>query len=183
MPHQSPSGITVPDDLVLVAHVTGAFGLDGWIRLKAYSADAGALLHAKTWWIDKPDLHDIEIMQARMQGEDVVARIMGVADRNTAESLQGSVVSIRRSHFPALDTDEFYWVDLIGHVVENLQGEILGNVTGLMDNGAHPILKVANGPQLDPKKPDELLIPFVDRFVSKVDQENKKITVDWERDY
>ena len=92
-------------------------------------------------------------------------------------------MSIRRSHFPPLDTDEFYWVDLIGHAVENLQGEILGNVTGLMDNGAHPILKVASGPQLDPKKPDELLIPFVDRFVSKVDQAEKKITVDWGLDY
>jgi len=52
-----------------------------------------------------------------------------------------------------------------------------------MDNGAHPILKVAMLPQTDPKKPDELLIPFVDRFVTEVDQAAKKITVDWERDY
>ncbi|MEY4022207.1 MAG: ribosome maturation factor RimM, partial [Pseudomonadota bacterium] len=39
-------GIPVPDDLVLVAHVTGAYGLAGWVKLKPYSDDAGALLHA-----------------------------------------------------------------------------------------------------------------------------------------
>ena len=67
--------------------------------------------------------------------------------------------------------------------MDNLTGEHLGEVVGLMDNGAHPILKVAMLPQTDPKKPDELLIPFVDRFVTEVDQAAKKITVDWERDY
>jgi 16S rRNA processing protein RimM len=183
LPLQNASGIPVPDDLVLVAHVTGAFGLDGWIRLKPYSSEASAMLHAKTWWIDKPDMHDVDVMQVRLQGEDVVARLVGVSDRNASEAMQGSTVFIRRSHFPPLENDEFYWVDLIGHVVENLNGEVLGVVTGLMDNGAHPILKVAMTTQPDPKKSDELLIPFVDRFVIKVDQAGKKITVDWERDF
>jgi len=68
-------GIPVPDDLVLVAHVSGAYGIAGWVRLRPYSDDAGALLHAKTWWIDKPALHDIDVMQVRTQGEDVVAGV------------------------------------------------------------------------------------------------------------
>lgn len=167
---------------MLVAHVTGAFGLDGWIRLRPYSAQASALLNAKIWWLDKPELRDVDVMQVRTQGEDVVARLMGVADRNGAENLQGCTVQIRRSHFPALDDDEYYWVDLIGHAVENLRGEMLGIVVGLMDNGAHPILKVAQQGEVE-MKTAALLIPFVDRFVSNVDQTAKKITVDWERDY
>ena len=177
------SGIVLPDDLVLVAYVSGAYGLAGWIRLRPYSAEASALLHAKTWWMDKPALQDVSVMEVRTQGEDVVARIMGVADRVSAENLRGATVQIRRSHFPPLDDNEFYWVDLIGHAVENLQGVSLGLVVGLMDNGAHPILKVADLPGSDQKKPEELLIPFVDRFVSSVDQTAKKITVDWDRDY
>jgi 16S rRNA processing protein RimM len=82
-----------------------------------------------------------------------------------------------------LDANEFYWVDLIGHAVVNLRGEILGNVIGLMDNGAHPILRVVESTETDAKKTEEILIPFVDRFVTTVDQTEKKITVDWERDY
>jgi len=174
----------IPDDLVLVGYVSGAYGIQGWVRIKPYSAEADALLHAKTWWVDKPVLRDVDPMQVKSHGGDVVAQLMGVADRNTAEALKGAAVQIRRSHFPALSNDEFYWVDLIGATVENLQGETLGTVGDLMDNGAHPILRVAV-PRLPDAKDNahEILIPFVDQFVKSVDQAAKKITVDWGLDY
>ena len=178
----SSSGIPIPDDLVLVAHVSGAFGIAGWVRLKPYSAEASALLNAKTWWLDKPSLHDVEVMQVRSQGEDVVARLMGTESRDAAEDLRGAAVQIRRAHFPPLGDEEFYWVDLIGHSVVNLAGESLGEVVGLIDNGAHPILRVQ--PPADQDKPaPELLIPFVDRYVTTVDQSKRQITADWEKDY
>jgi 16S rRNA processing protein RimM len=178
----STSGIPIPDDLVLVAHVSGAYGIDGWIRLKPYAPEASALLHAKTWWMDKPAMRDVAVMQVRTQGEDIVARLMGTESRNAAEDLRGATVQIRRAHFPPLDDNEFYWVDLIGHTVVNLSGETLGEVLGLIDNGAHPILRVGFASQ-DTQKTQELLIPFVDRFVTKVDQSAKVITADWEKDY
>lgn len=173
----------VPDDLVLVGHVTGAYGIHGWIRIKPYSADADALLHAKTWWLDKPSLRDVDMMQAKVHGEDVVAQLMGVADRNAAEALKGVTVQVRRSHFPPLADGEFYWLDLMGLAVENLQGEYLGTVNDLMDNGAHPILRVVAPAAPGADKPKEWLIPFVDQFVKTVDQEAKKITVDWGLDF
>jgi len=184
-------GVPIPDDLVLVGHVSGAYGIKGWVKVKPYSSDADALLHARTWWLGKSagatDLHDVDMMQAKSHGDEVVAQLMGVADRNAAEALQGVTVHIRRSHFPPLDQDEFYWVDLIGLDVINLEGVRLGTVSDLMDNGAHPILRVTV-PQADDspaagKGPKELLIPFVDRFVTAVDQQQKKITVDWGLDY
>jgi 16S rRNA processing protein RimM len=112
---------------------------------------------------------------------------MGVAGRDAAEALKGAAVQIPRSHFPALSDNEFYWVDLIGLEVENLQGVHLGQVSDMMDNGAHPILRVAV-PQstevTDAKAaPQELLIPFVEQFVITVDRTAKKITVDWGLDY
>jgi len=180
---ETASGISIPDDLVLVGHVTGAYGIHGWIRIKPYSADADALLHAKTWWLDKPALRDVDRMQAKIQGEDVVAQLVGVADRNAAEALKGAIVQIRRSHFPVLENNEFYWIDLIGLAVENLQGESLGTVADLMDNGAHPILRVALPTVANAEKTPELLIPFVEQFVKTVDQAARKITVDWGLDY
>ena len=176
------SGVQIPDDLVLVGYIAGAYGLKGWVRIKPYSSEADALLHAKTWWLDKPDMHDVTMMQSKSHSGDVVAQLMGVADRDAAEALKGTAVQIARSHFPALSDDEFYWVDLIGLAVENLQGEQLGNVSDMMDNGAHPILRVAVA-STDGQSSNELLIPFVDQFVITVDRAAKKITVDWGRDY
>jgi 16S rRNA processing protein RimM len=181
---KAASGVPIPDDLVLVGHVTGAYGIKGWVRIRPYSADADAMLHAKTWWVDKPDLRDVDMMHAKNHGEDVVAQLMGVADREAAEAMKGAAVQIRRSHFPPLSDDEFYWVDLIGLAVENLQGESLGTIHDLMDNGAHPILRVIPAPVPGSgKEPQEMLIPFVDQFVKSVDQAAKKITVDWGLDY
>lgn len=183
------AGVALPSDLVVVGYITGAYGINGWVRIKPYSADADALLHAKTWWLGRqnsPELHDVEMMQAKNHSGDIVARLMGVAGRDAAEAMKGSVVHIPRSHFPALADDEFYWVDLIGLVVENLQGEHLGVVADLMDNGAHPILRItvpAVADQSKDKAAAELLIPFVEQFVKTVDQQAKKITVDWGLDY
>ena len=183
MTGKTASGVAIPEDLVLVGHVTGAYGIQGWVRIRPYSADAGALLHARTWWLDKPEIRDIEVLQARDHSGDTVARLAGVADRNAAEALKGVAVSVSRRHFPALDDGEFYWVDLIGLAVENLQGEALGQVADMMDNGAHPILRVAPPAEPGQKPGPEMLIPYVGQFVQAVDLAGKKITVDWGRDY
>ncbi len=175
------SDVPVPDDLVPVGYVTGAFGIQGWVRIKPYSSDADALLHVRRWWVDKPELRDIDMRQAKLHGDEVVAQLTGVASREAAEALKGAMVQVSRRHFPALSNDEFYWVDLIGLDVVNLQGVPLGLVSDMMDNGAHPILRVAM-PE-DGGKLREILIPFVDKFIDAVDQSAKKITVDWEPDY
>jgi len=180
---KTAAGVTIPDDLVLVGHVTGAYGIKGWVRIRPYSSDADAMLHARTWWLDKPSLRDVDKLQAKLHGEDVVAQLMGVADREAAESLKGCAVQVRRSEFPVLTGDEFYWVDLIGLAVENLEGKPLGSVRDLMDNGAHPILQVEVPADDGEAKPKELLIPFVEQFVKTVDQAAKRIVVDWDIDY
>lgn len=179
----SAAGVVIPDDLVTVGYISGAYGLNGWVRIRPYSADGDALLTAKTWWLDKPELRDVSMLQAKIHSGDIVASLMGVAGRDAAEALRGTTVQISRSHFPALDDGEFYWVDLIGLDVENLQGERVGRVSDMMDNGAHPILRI-DAPVADGDvKAQEILIPFVEHFVKTVDQKLKKITVDWALDY
>lgn len=183
-------GVKIPADLVVVGHVFGAWGVQGWVRIKPYSDDAGALQSVKTWWLDKPEMHDVDVRQVKLHGGDVVAQLVGIADRNAAESLKGCLVQISRSRFPVLDEGEFYWSDLTGLRVVNLQGEQLGVVAGLMDNGAHPILRVSSENPVQaadlpaaPVKATERLIPFVDQFVKTVDLTAKSITVDWGMDY
>ncbi|WP_338771457.1 ribosome maturation factor RimM [Massilia sp. METH4] len=169
----------VPGDLVQVGFIAGAYGVAGGVRIRPFSTDADALLHATTWWLDKPGLHDVAVKRARMHSGDVVATLVDVTDRDMAEALKGAAVFIPRSQFPQLeDEDEFYWADLIGLEVENLQGERLGVVHDMMSNGPQSILRIQ-----EPGQAEERLIPFVDQFVKKVDQEAKKIVVDWGLDY
>jgi 16S rRNA processing protein RimM len=178
---KAASGAQAPDDLVQVGFVYGAYGLVGGVRVRPFSEEADALLHAKTWWIDKPSLRDVEVKRAKLHGGDVVVTMVGIGDRDVAEALKGAAVFIRRSEFPKLDEEnEFYWSDLIGLAVENQEGESLGTVADMMSNGPQSILRVeyeAEGTA------QERLIPFVDQFIIKVDKDAKKIIVDWGLDY
>jgi len=176
---KNASGVQVPDDLAQVGFVFGAYGVAGWVRIRPYSEDADALLKVKTWWLDKPALHDVDVQQCKLHGGDVVARLVGITDRDVAESLKGAAVFIPQSRFPALSDDEFYWAELIGLEVENLQGEPLGKVADMMSNGPQSILRIVPAEV----EAQERLIPFVDAFIIKVDKEAKKITVDWGLDY
>ncbi|UDM49662.1 ribosome maturation factor RimM [Cupriavidus sp. MP-37] len=184
----------LPEDLVEVGYVSAAYGIRGWIKVQPHADDASALLHARRWWLLSPPQSGlvaadaaraepvcVKIAQSREHSGTVVAQAAGVADRNLAEALRGRRVWIRRADFPAPEDNEFYWVDLIGCSVSNEQGELLGEVSGLIDNGAHQILQVAF---VQPDgKAGERLIPFVDAFLRTVDTAGKRIVVDWGLDY
>ena len=77
---------------------------------------------------------------------------------------------------PALDDDEFYWVDLVGMEVRNTRDERLGEVERLFATGANDVIVVRDGDI-------ERLLPFVAAIVLKVDREAKVITADWGLDY
>lgn len=174
----------VPDDLAQVGYVSGPFGVAGQIRVTPFSTDADALLNVKSWWLDKPSLQSMQVRTAKMHGGDVVATLVGLSGRDAAEALKGAAVSIPRSAFPQLPADEFYWSDLIGLAVINLDGAALGLVTDMMHNGAQSILRITPVSEAGAtEQVAERLIPFVDQFVKTVDQTSKTIIVDWGLDY
>jgi len=178
-----------PADAVEVGAIVDAYGLKGWVKVAAH-ADAGhggdALLSAKRWWLMKGrERKSAPSLQAKTHSDSVVAHLGGVTDRDAALSLRGSRVYISRSEFPALEADEFYWVDLLGLDVVTLAGVNLGKVADMIDNGAHSVLRVEYTATDKVGKPvtAERLIPFVGVFVKTVDQAAKQIIVDWEADY
>ena len=123
-----------PSDLVIVGRLSGAYGVRGWVRIKPFSRNADALLQVKKWWIDRPQWREVNVLNARWQGDEVVAQLVSVSDRDIAEALRGATISISRKLFPVTDANEYYWVDLIGMLVFNQQQELLGVVENLIDN-------------------------------------------------
>src|SRR5689334_6980799 len=112
-----------PDDAVEVGAIVDAYGLKGWVKVAAH-ADAGqggdALLSAKRWWLEKGrERKSAPRLQSKVHGDSIVAQLGGIADRDAAFAMRGHRVYVRRSDFPALGTDEFYWVDLLGLDVVN----------------------------------------------------------------
>jgi 16S rRNA processing protein RimM len=176
-----------PDDAVEVGRIVDAWGVKGWFKVQPFAAEPQALFSSRRWHLQPPEDRVrraaalpalLRIIAAREQGAAVVAQAQEVADRGTAESLRGARVFVSRRNFPTAAPDEFYWVDLIGLAVVNRAGHCLGQVAGLIDTGAHSVLRVQGAPDVD-----ETLIPFVAAYVDSVDLAQRRIAVDWGLDY
>lgn len=188
-----------PEDAIEVGCILDAWGVKGWIKVQAYSSDAQALFSSRRWFLRPAEANEgkgpavvrtkplprlLKILAIREHGDGIVASVQDVADRNAAEALRGARIFISRSAFPTTNPDEYYWVDLIGLSVVNRQGEILGEVMGLIDAGPHSVLRIMPPGMAAPIKPDqERLVPFVAAFVDDVDLEQRQITVDWGLDF
>jgi 16S rRNA processing protein RimM len=177
-----------PDDAVEVGRILGAWGVKGAIKVKPFATDPQALFSSKRWFLRPgmtarpgailpPLLH---IRQAREQGDAIVATCAEIDDRDAAECLKGARVFVARSSFPTAAEDEYYWVDLIGLRVANREGVELGVVSGLLQTGPQCVLCVAPPPGAGDA---EILIPFVDAYVDRVDLPGRVVHVDWQPDY
>jgi 16S rRNA processing protein RimM len=179
----------LPEDAIEVGRVLGAWGVKGWIKVQPYADDPQALFSTKRWYLQPPEAvgpkaavapQVLRVIQAREQGDDIVAGIHDLDDRDAAQALRGCRVFVPRSSFPTAADDEYYWVDLIGLSVVNRQGEGLGTVVGLIETGPQCVLRLRPLEIEGPLKPaDERLIPFVGAFVDRVDLAGQTITVDW----
>jgi 16S rRNA processing protein RimM len=166
----------VTQAIVVMGRVGGAYGVHGMVRIQPLSEDPLALTRQPRWWLQigvDSDWQPREVSGARAHGNALIASIAGVASREDAERLRGAMVGVPRAGLPPLQEDEIYWSDLEGLGVVNREGVELGRVIGLLDNGAHAILRV--------RKDDapEQLIPWVAAHVDRIDVPAGRIEVDW----
>ena len=172
----------VPPDLVLMAQVKEPYGLKGWVKLYSFSEGESGLAGFDEWWVDygteaRPDWRAVVPEERGDHSGTLIAKLPGVSDRDQAFALKGHRIAVPRSLFPASSAEDgYYWSDLIGLDVKNRQGELLGQVDGLLDLGPHEVLRIKG-------EEGEILIPFVAQYVDRVDTEAKVITVDWGKDY
>jgi 16S rRNA processing protein RimM len=167
--------------------------LQGQIKVRPHASDPVALLSSKELWLsliprrsagiaaslEQASLKLYKVRQAKMHSGSVVIALDGVTDRDQAEALKGARILVARDVFPKTDGDSYYWVDLIGCQVVNLQGDSLGEVIDVNDNGAHGIIALGDSAT----KAIKQLVPFVKEAVQNVDLSNRLITLDWQADW
>jgi 16S rRNA processing protein RimM len=109
----------------------------------------------------------MEVERTWMHGDHLIFKFQGVDTISDAEKLAGAEVSIPFEQRAALQEDEVYQSDLVGCEVFDATGRSLGLVSDFQETGGTPLLQVGN----------DLLIPFAKEICTKIDLENKRITV------
>lgn len=162
---------------VAMGYIKGAFGIKGWIKVQSNTEYADSLLDYPQWRLSKGKQHILaEVESGKITGDELQVKLAHIHDRDAAALLRGYTIEVPREQFEPTEEGEYYWADLVGMEVKNRDGISLGSVHNLMETGAHDILIVRG-------EYGEKLIPFVERFIDNVDNQNRQITCDWGLDY
>ena len=157
---------------VLLGHIIGAHGIKGEVRIRAYTEAPNHLMQYGPL-TDENGEHGLDLSSVRSTAKGVLASIVGITDRTAAETLRGRGLYVSRDRLPPPAPDDFYIVDLVGLTVLDHAGAPLGHVTGVDNYGAGDILVVEAR-----EGAEQLLVPFLDRYVLKVDLEKSCIVID-----
>lgn len=132
----------MPERLILVGRVAGAFGVKGELKITSYTDDPVALVRYR-------DLKGADgapaltLTAGRAHKGALVGRAREVATREDAEALRGLELFVPRGVLPPPDEDEFYLADLIGLAAVTPDGEPLGRIKSVKNFGAGDLLEIA----------------------------------------
>ncbi|KGM06587.1 16S rRNA processing protein RimM [Methylophaga thiooxydans] len=168
------------EEFIPVGKISGAFGIKGWVKVFSFTDPRTNILEYSPLFLSRQgEWIEIKVSGGHLQGKGVVMGIANVTDRDQVQPLIGSELAIKKEQLEPAEEDEFYWSDLQGLTVMNLDDETLGQVDHLLETGANDVLVVkAKGDNT------ERLIPFVmEDIVKAVDLDKQLIQVDWSKDY
>ena len=162
-------------DLV-VGRVVRAHGISGEVVVEVRTDDPGSRFAPGSALRGRPSRGGPEsryvIDSVREHGGRLLIRLDGVADRNAADSLRGTLFVVDSQDLPPIDdADEFYDHQLEGLQVVTVTGTAVGTVTEVLHTAAGELLSVrAEG--------GEVLVPFVSAIVTSVSLAERRIEID-----
>lgn len=123
---------------VTLAAIAGAHGVTGEVRLKLFGEGVESLKRFRAFNDSR-----LTVSKLRDDGKGgAIARFAEVTDRNAAEALRGTVLTVPRSALPPLEEGEYYHADLIGLAAVSTEGVDLGEVIAVENFGAGDVIEI-----------------------------------------
>ncbi len=109
------------------------------------------------FFIEKSSLHKSDLLRVKFEDIDT---------EEDAEDIMKADLYLPLSLLPELDEDQFYFHEIIGYKVEDINFGPVGIIASINDNSAQPLFEIEKDGKL-------ILIPVNDSFIEKVDKKNK----------
>ncbi|KGI67709.1 ribosome maturation factor RimM [Mycolicibacterium rufum] len=116
---------------------------------------------------------DFVVESVRAHGGRLLMRLQGVADRDAADALRGTLFLVDAAALPPIeDPDEFYDHQLEGLTVTTVDGAAVGTVAEVLHTAAGELLSVTRADG------GEVLVPFVSAIVTSVSLSEGTVVID-----
>ena len=156
------------DRLIIVGKALKPVGLKGELKIYPYTESIDIYRRFPVLFFGN------ECFKVEKVGDNrklVTVSLKNINSLEDAKKLTGRLVKAAEEFFPSKEDDEYYWFELIGLSVLDIQGRLLGKVESIIRTPAQDVLQVQQG-----KK--EILIPLVDEIVQEIDLQKAQIVVD-----
>ena len=164
-------------ELYVLGKISGYYGVKGWLKIYSYTQPRENIVRYKNLYVKfakNAQWQNIKLDSGKAHGKGVVAHFSGYDSRESAANLIGAELAVYRSDFKNTKKDEYYWADLIGLTVVNLEGVELGIVKSLLETAANDVLVIGSDEN------EEVLVPFVmQHYIKNIDCDSGTITLDW----
>jgi 16S rRNA processing protein RimM len=177
--------------MVVMGRVVAPYGVFGWLKVLPDTEAIDGLFDYDNWWLGKgDDWREMVVGTAKIHNDVILVKLEGINDRDAAFACKGKQIAVPRAQLPEPEETEYYWSDLIGLHVKNLQGVDFGVIEDVFETGANDVLVVKNTAAKDAVTKDaaketqqERLLPFIASVVLEVDLKAKTMLVDWDSDF
>ena len=134
-------GKAIDQKRICVGVITGSHGLEGHVKIKSFMVVPEDIA-AYGPLTDKSGKQNYELDIISSNKRGLVAELIGINNRDASDNIKGLELYLLRDLLPILEEDEFYYTDLVGLSVKNINGKLMG-IVRLVDNyGAGEVMEV-----------------------------------------
>jgi len=181
--------------MVVMGRIVAPYGVFGWLKIVPDTEAFDGLFDYDNWWLGKgDDWREMVVETAKVHNDVIVVKLKGIDDRDAALACKGKQIAVPRSKLPEAEENEYYWSDLIGVRVKNLQDIDFGLIVDVFETGANDVLVVKPDTEIavsadkagvkeKQQQQQERLLPFTAAVVLEVDIKAKTMLVDWDADF
>ena len=171
------------EDLLQVGAITTTHGVRGEVKVFPMTDDVKRFKKLKKVLLeDGRDYLELEIVQVKFFKNLAILKFNGSDNINDVEKYKGRGLFVTRDHAVKCEKDEYFIADLIGIEVRTDEGELLGELTDVLQTGANDVYVVRvdkSSPYADrvKDKKKELLLPAIRDCVLQVDMPGRSMRV------
>lgn len=156
-------------DLIEIGRICGPKGLKGLMWISPYGDSFERFQRYSHLMVGKTG-ETRKVLSCSEHKDRYLISLEGVADRDAAERMKGQPLFIERSQLEDPGEDEYYWHDLLGKTVQDLEGRVLGKVVKIFSTGSNDVYVV--------NEEKEYYIPATRDVIREIDLEKGVILID-----
>ena len=155
-----------------IGQIVNTFGIKGMVKVKPFTDDITRYDDLEKVYVQtNKTKKEYDIEEVKYHKDMVLIKFKGIDKVEEAELLRNAYLKVNRKDEPELEEGTYYIVDLIGLDVYSDEGNLLGKIDDIFNNGSADIYVIKD------ELGKQLLLPAISDVIKEINLEEKKVIV------